>query len=142
MVKIDPKLQSQVWQRVQGEQQNPSEQRFRLLEGEIAAQIQALMAYFPAKRPLLRQMHGEVMGNIACLQGMEVLRRGQKGPVTQGKAGGKDAAAAVRRCYVNCLNLANAYDQARSDPEYGAVFGELAQVKRRHCRALLSLLGE
>lgn len=142
MVKIDPKLQSQVWQRVQGEQAGPNEQRLSLLEAETAAQFQALMAYYPGKRQLLQQMLSQCQNHLACLQGVEYLRRGLRQSLPAVKPRLKDEAAIARKCYVNCLNLANLYEQNRNDPEYGVVYGELAHAKRQHCMQLLILMGQ
>lgn len=141
MVKIDPKLQSQVWQRVQGEQTGPNEQRIALLEVETAAQLQALMVYYPGKRQLLQQMLSQCQNHLACLQGVEYLRRGLRQSMPSVKSRLSDEAAIVRKCYVNCLTLANLYEQNGSDPEYGVVYREMAHAKRQHCMQLLMLLG-
>ena len=141
-MKIDPKLQTQVWQRVQGEQPRPSDQQMALLEAETAAQIQALMAYYPGKRQLLQKMLTQCQDHLACLRGVEYLRRGLGQEMPAVKPRLKDEAAVVRKCYVNCLNLANLYEQNRSDPEYGLVYGEMARVKGQQCMQLLMLLGQ
>jgi hypothetical protein len=141
-VKIDPKLQAQVWQRVQGEQPRPGDQQMALLEAETAAQIQALMAYYPGKRQILQKMLTQCQDHLACLRGVEYLRRGLGQEMPAVKPRLKDEAAVVRKCYVNCLNLANLYEQNRSDPEYGLVYGEMARVKGQQCMQLLMLLGQ
>jgi hypothetical protein len=141
-VKIDPKLQAQVWQRVQGEQPRPSDQQMALLEAETAAQLQALMAYYPGKRQILQKMLTQCQDHLACLRGVEYLRRGLGQEMPAVKPRLKDEAAVVRKCYVNCLNLANLYEQNRSDPEYGVVYGEMARVKGQQCMQLLMLLGQ
>lgn len=141
-MKIDPKLQAQVWQRVQGEQPRPSDQQMALLEAETAAQIQALMAYYPGKRQLLQQMLTQCQDHLACLRGVEYLRRGLRQELPAVKLRQKDEAAVVRKCYVNCLSLANLYEQNRSDPEYGVVYGEMARVKGQQCMQLLIFLGQ
>ena len=141
-MKIDPKLQAQVWQRVQGEQPRPSDQQMALLEAETAAQLQALMAYYPGKRQILQKMLTQCQDHLACLRGVEYLRRGLGQEMPAVKPRLKDEAAVVRKCYVNCLNLANLYEQNRSDPEYGLVYGEMARVKGQQCMQLLMLLGQ
>ena len=141
-MKIDPKLQAQVWQRVQGEQARPSDQQMALLEAETAAQLQALMAYYPGKRQILQKMLTQCQDHLACLRGVEYLRRGLGQEMPAVKPRLKDEAAVVRKCYVNCLNLANLYEQNRSDPEYGVVYGEMARVKGQQCMQLLMLLGQ
>ena len=141
-MKIDPKMQALVWQRVQGEQPRPGDQQMALLEAETAAQIQALMAYYPGKRQLLQQMLTQCQDHLTCLRGVEYLRRGLGQEMPAVKPRLKDEAAVVRKCYVNCLNLANLYEQNRSDPEYGVVYGEMARVKGQQCMQLLMLLGQ
>ncbi len=142
MVKIDPKIQSQVWQRVQGEKaQAVTLERLLLLEAETAAQLQILQRHFPGNRAALQKMLAQTQSHIACLQGQHLLRKGSRCQRPTVKPGHNDPTALTRRCYVNCLNLANFYDNNRDDPEYGTVYADLAQEKRRHCTQLLTILG-
>ena len=142
MEKIDPQAQQRVWQRVRGEQPAaPQEQLLMVMEAEILAQLQALIRYFPGKAPELRSIQTQTQEHLACLQGMSLLRRGIKPHKSTGKAGNADPTALVRKCYVNCVNLAKNYEAASDDPEYGIAYAQMAAAKRRHCTQLLSLLG-
>ena len=142
MEKIDPQAQQRVWQRVRGEQPAaPQEQLLMVMEAEIFAQLQALIRYFPGKAPELRSIQAQTQEHLACLQGMSLLRRGIKPHKPTGKAGNADPTALVRKCYVNCINLAKNYEAASDDPEYGIAYAQMAATKRRHCTQLLSLLG-
>ena len=142
MEKIDPQAQQRVWQRVRGEHPDaPQEQRLMVMEAEILAQLQALIRYFPGKAPELRSIQTQTQEHLACLQGMSLLRRGIKPHKPTGKAGNTDPTALVRKCYVNCINLAKNYEAASDDPEYGIAYAQMATTKRRHCTQLLSLLG-
>ena len=105
------------------------------------AQLQALIRYFPGKAPELRSIQTQTQEHLACLQGMSLLRRGIKPHKPTGKAGNADPTALVRKCYVNCINLAKNYEAASDDPEYGIAYAQMAAAKRRHCTQLLSLLG-
>ena len=142
MEKIDRSTAEQVWQRVRGEQpQTLQESSLIALEAEVAAQLQLLTRHFPGNAQLLRAMLQATRQNIACLQGLQLLRRGSKAPIPALKPQNRDLLALIRKCYVNCLNLAGKYEAATGDAEYGIVFAEMAQTKRHHCAQLLSLLG-
>ena len=141
-MKIDAKMQAQVWQRVQGEPVTVPEQRLLLLEMETAVQIQALMGYFPGKRQVLQGLLGQTQQHIACLQGIWYLRQGGSPSLQPGKLRERDGAAILRKCYVNCVSLVNFYGQKENDPEYGIVFGLLGEEKGRQGMALLQLLGQ
>ena len=142
MEKIDRSTAEQVWQRVRGEHAQPlQEQTLMAMEAEVAAQLQLLVRHFPGKAQMLRPMLQSTRQHLACLQGLHLLRRGSKAPIPTVKLHNRDLLALLRKCYVNCLNLATKYEAAAGDTEYGIVFAEMAQTKRHHCTLLLSLLG-
>ena len=47
----------------------------------------------------------------------------------------------LRKCYAAEMQTAREYELWASDPEYGPVFGRLAEQEREHCRMILELMG-
>lgn len=143
MEHLDPKTQERVWQRVRGEEPAAVPAlSLMTTEAEVAAQLQLLMRNFPGKRKLLQTMLSQTRNHLTCLQGMCLLRQGKKPPRPAVRPRSTDTTALVRKCYVNCMNLAAKYDAGSADPEYGIVYAEMSHTKRRHCAQLLSLLGD
>lgn len=90
---------------------------------------------------VLRQLFREEQAHAACLKGLYTLLTGQR-PVARSPAPkAEPLEIALRRCYGRQMQSLASYEARSTHPEYGPVFARLADQERRHCRAVLEVLG-
>ena len=138
MEKYDSRMAQRVWERVRSEPETEkSWGHLMMAEAQALGNYTVLQGHFPEMKPLTR----DIRQHIACLRGIRFLKEGQRcDPVTV-KATDEPQETMLRRCYGLSLRLAGEYDALAADPEFGCVCAQLAETKRRHCKALLSILG-
>jgi len=145
MEKYDPQVAKQVWERV----------RHREDEGQLPAVLQQMLGTAVEDGTVCRRLqqkftgwHREVLGRIAqrkdgcasCLRGILRLHAEQVPPVAA-TVGAKQPEAALRHCLRNTLQGIRQWNGLSSHPEFGPVFGVLAQQEAELAQWLLQLLG-
>ena len=139
---IDQQMAQRVWQRVRGEPGKTSLSGLILAEYQAAADYQNLQRRIPSKAALFRQLYEDVRRHSACLMGIRQLQgAGGKKPVLP-KPKEEPLPILLRRCCGQCMKTAADYQSRATDPEYGAVFTNLAREKQRHLRLLLEIIGD
>ena len=146
MEKIDPQLQSRVWQRVRGEE--PKQNLPDTLKALAAAKWQQAAAYLMLSRQLqgrekalVRRMFEEEQAQAACLKGAYTMLTGE--PLTARTPPPVPEAPEItlRKCCGRELRALAQYESAAEHGEYGPVLARLAQQEREHCRMILEVLG-
>ena len=149
MKEIDSRKAARVWQRVQGEMgEKPVSRSGEGLQALAMDQLQLSAAYqmlssggSGATGTTLMRLAREARTQAACLKGLMVLILGQRPdlrPAPMNRTGGE---AALRWCYGQEMRLLKAYEERRSDPDYGPVFERMIQRQREHCGAVMELIG-
>ena len=137
MEKYDSRMAHRVWSRVWAEPEPENCGHLMMGEAQAFADYTKLQRHFPEMKALAE----DIGHHIACLRGIKFLKDGfRPGPVTA-KAKEEPLDTALRRCYAGSLKAAGEYTALAEDPEYGCIYAQLADAKRRHCRILLELLG-
>ena len=139
MEKYDSRMAQRVWNRVWAEPEQPRQGpgALLLLEAQALADYTKLQKHFPEMKTLSEDMRQ----HIACLRGIRFLKDGHRPEPITIKPREETAETTLRRCYVQSLKAASEYGAQAEDPEYGCIYSQLADTKRRHCRTLLELLG-
>ena len=107
-------------------------------------EAQALADYTKLQRqfPEMKLLAQDIRQHLACLRGIKFLKDGQRPAPVTAKTREEPLDTTLRRCYAGSLKAAGEYAALSEDPEYGCVYTQLADAKRRHCRFLLELLGK
>ena len=142
-------LESRVWQRVHGENQEPAApQRSESLPALILEQQQLSAVYMQLSRQsggqtgaTFMRLAREARMQAVCLKGIVTLMNGHIPAAAPAPAQGSPQDALLRRCYGKELRLLKTYEGRRIDPEYGPVFDRMAGRSRDHCCTLLELIG-
>ncbi len=142
MGELEEAMEKRVWERVRGEQQDPSLQVLTAAEKANAAVYLRLarMAQGPEKAPL-RQLfererrHGQMLG------GIYLLTEDRPVSVRTAAPAADPMTVALRKCYAASLKAAAEYAKRCNDPEYGPAFAHLAAQEQENCAMLLELLG-
>ena len=146
MEHYDPEKAARVWQRVRSEMPPVPDRQLQpviLLEQENAGTYLSLASRMPSKAgSRLRQLAAQNHDHIACLKGMCILQDVHVPNLTSPQQVQNAFAAGLRLCFRREMQCHAAYMERASDPEFGAVFAQLAADKRRQCRAILELLGK
>ena len=146
MEKYDPQLAGRVWQRVQ---QRPPElpDSSPLLalitdKWENAAACMTLAKNTQGREAaVFRKIFEEEQATARTLRGICALQAGSLPPHQSIKPSNEITPARLRRCCLNAMTAARAFEQRCADPEYGPVFQLLAQREREHCMLLLEIIG-
>lgn len=141
MERYDADKAARVWQRVRGEGENT----LSGLSGMAAAEQNAAETF----RHLQRQnpqmgaedLMAECAANAAALRGIARLLGQKAEPVPVSPLPKELPENSLRRCYAGALQMLSNYEKYADHPEYGPVFRELANRKRRHCFHISELLG-
>lgn len=150
MVPYDREKAARVMQRVRETATPPADtvQDTNGLKALIADAHTAATVYLHLSRhftgeeaAMLRKMSQQAQSHAACLKGIYTLLTGQKLPLKSVSPVQGAKEAILRRCYLQALRSADAYEARQNDPEYGGVFTQLAKDQRQHCKQILSLLG-
>ena len=139
MEKYDPQMAQRVWNRVWTEPEPAAEAdgHFMMAEVQALADYTSLLRRFPEIKPLAE----DIRHHIACLRGIRFLKDGSRPKPVSGKPRQETEETTLRRCYAQSLKTAAEYAARSEDPEYGCVYAQLAESKRRHCRILLQVIG-
>ena len=142
MDQVDQQMAQRVWQRVRGEPEKPGLSGLILAEYQAAADYQLLQRRIPAKAALFRQLYEDVRRHSACLMGIRALQgaTGKKPVLPKPKE--EPLPIMLRRCCGQSMKTAADYQSRTADPEYGAIFADLAREKQRHLRLLLEIVGD
>ena len=142
-------LEARVWQRVQqGKEEPAGPNRTDSLPALIMEQLQLSAVYLQLSRQTggqnstaFMRLARESRMQAVCLKGIVTLMNGHPpaGAATPAQTSPPDAL--LRRCYGKELRLLKAYENRRSDAEYGPVFDRMAGRSRDHCCTLLELIG-
>jgi len=134
---------AQVWQRVQ----TPPEPAQGMPE-LIAREKEDAVIYLHLSRVLrgrdsvlLRQMFQQEQTHAACLKGIYRLSNDALPEIRIPNIPKETPEVLLRRCYGREMRCLAAYEARASHPEYGAVFGRLAEQERAHCHNILEILG-
>ena len=143
---IDNKKAAQVWQRVTGSSQPPRDtQALSELIAEEWADASTylhLSRHFQGKESgILRKLSEQEQAHTACLKGIYTLITGSPPKVRTIAPPQEPPMQILRRCYGREMHCLAQYEARMNDPEYGQVFGKLAEQEREHCRLILELIG-
>ena len=136
--------QVKIWQRVRGETPPITDGLAGLtagclaraaLYGTLARQLQG------PGRSILLQLQENEQRCVRCMKGIARIAEGV--PMNPGTVSlpSEKIEVALRKCYGREMRCLAAYEARSSHPEYGAVFGRLAEQEREHCMALLGIIG-
>ena len=138
---IDQDLQARVWSRVSERSELPPlpelPGRLSPLTGELAANYRYLGQRIPACRDLERNLL-QNQNQIFSLQALRGIREERKNHASPRG----DPKTVLERCCHLERRLASGLDACRGDPEWGEVFGVLAQQARQRCLSVLGLWGK
>ena len=139
MEKYDSQMAKRVWDRVYKEPEQPREAPGHLMmcEAQILADYTRLQRRFPEMKTLAE----DTRKSIACLRGIRYLQEGRLPETLPLKQKEDPADIVLRRCYMLSAKTAAELSSRAEDPEYGCIYTQMADIKRRHCRILLELLG-
>ena len=139
MEKYSSQMAQRVWNRVWSETEPPKGEPGHLMMREA----QALADYTKLQKtyPEIKALAEDIRQHIACLRGIRYWKEGHRPAPLAMKPHGDPAEAALRRCYVQSLKTAGEYADLSEDPEFGCIYSQLADTKRRHCRILLARIG-
>ncbi len=135
----------QVWQRVFAGTPSKREDFRGLLVAamELAAlyrQLSQVLTGSPRER-VKRLLEGE-QANVDCLRGMQMLSGGGM-PTTKALPVTKEPARKLLGKSFHLTRRAlTEYTARLADPEFGAVFGIMADRERQHCALIAAALGE
>ena len=143
---MDNKKAAQVWQRVTGSN-HPQHDTRELLdliteEWADATTYLHLSRHFQGKESgILRKLSEQEQAHTACLKGIYTLITGSAPKVRTIGPPQDPPMQVLRRCYGREMHCLAQYESRTNDPEYGQVFGKLAEQEREHCRLILELIG-
>ena len=139
MEKYDSRMAHRVWSRVWAEPEQPLQGpgHLMLCEAQAFADYTKLQKQFPE----MKALSADIRHHIACLRGIRYLKDGQRPEPIAVKPREEAVDTTLRRCYAQSLKAAADYTSQAEDEEYGCIFAQLADAKRRHCRILLEILG-
>ena len=137
MEKYDSGMARRVWDRVWAEPEAGDRGHMMMREAQALADYTKLQRQIPELKLLTR----DTRRHLACLRGIKLLKDGHFPAPVAMKAKEEPLETALRRCYALSLKAAGEYETLSEDPEYGCVYAQLADTKRRHCRLLLELFG-
>ncbi len=140
MENYDSRMAQRVWNRVWEQPQASGEGLGSLLleESQALADYTRLSGKYPELKPLA----AECRRSIACLRGLITLTQGRPPAPMPVKPGQEALPALLRRCCHQSLKAVKICEGRASDPEFGCIFTQLAEIRRRHSRVLLELMGK
>lgn len=149
-MEYDTRKEARVWQRVQNEKMETNP----MLQGEhlpalIMEQLQLSAVYLQLSR-LLQGKDGaefvrlarEARTQAVCIKGILILITGEAPQISAAPVQIVTMDAMLRSCYGKELRLMKIYENRSTEPEYGPVFGRLAQRGQDHCCTLLEMIGK
>ena len=146
METIDPGKVASVWQRVHpeaGHMTNTSG-----LSELIAQQLSAALAYSQLSRQfrgtaaqILGRLQEEKRTQAACLKGIYRLMNDTLPNIKVSPEPQRNPETALRRCYLTEQQSLMQYRKHSTDPEFGAVFSQLANRELELLLLILELLG-
>lgn len=144
MEKFDTELEQRVWKRVRGEEQPcpVSVQALAAAEQSEAAVYLMLSRQLQGReKAQLRKMFEEERSHAAILRGMNDLMSGKRIAARTAPPIPQTPELALRKSYGRKLQALMEYESRMDDPEYGAVFAQMARQEREHCTAILEIIG-
>ena len=146
MENIDPMLAEDVWQRVHGQPKTNTPETLRTLVArewtEAAVYLMLSRQLQGKEKAIVRKLFEEEQTHAACLRGIYWLITGDSLTTRTPPPTPEAPETALRKCYGRKLKAAAAYEARMQDPEYGAVFKDMARQERAHCRVILELIGD
>lgn len=136
----------QIWERVRGFPGEPLGgqplQALILEAEETAGAYRQLGEALPKHRERLGRLQRNAQENLALLKGMAVLSGGEYRQSPRPRATGEPAARLLKKCWYRSRREWMEYTARSAEPEFGAVFQEMAARQARQCAGILQLLGE
>lgn len=146
MESVNPELAQRVWQRVQGAGGGVAEEVRSLAaleQTQGAAYMQLSRRFVGKTAALLLQLGQRKRSCAACLRGIYRMLTGQAPAIAPARPGlSEHTPAALCRCCTREGELFHRINAQRSHPEYGPVFGSLADQAQADHQTVLALLGE
>ena len=143
---IDKEKAARVWQRVTaaaGDSRTTQD-----LEDLIAQKWADASTYLHLSRRfqgkesgILRRLSEQSQAQTACLKGIYTLLTGSHPVVRTMPAEQEPVEQTLRRCYGREMRCLARYEGRCGDPEFGQVFGRLAEQEKDHCRTILEIIG-
>ena len=149
-MEYDARKEARVWQRVQREKAETNPVLYgEYLPALIMEQLQLSAAYLQLSR-LLQGKDGaefvrlarEARTQAVCMKGILVLITGQAQQINAAPVQVTTVDAMLRSCYGKELRFVKNCENRCAEPEYGPVFGRLAQRGQEHCCTLLEMIGK
>ena len=143
---IDKQKAAQVWQRVTGNN-HPAQDTQTLLAliteewADASTYLQLSRQFQGQDSGILRKLSQQEQAHTACLKGIYTLITGSAPKVRTIGPLQEPPMQVLRKCYGREMHCLAQYEARTNDPEYGQVFGKLADQEREHCRLILELIG-
>ena len=144
----DPQKAARVWQRVQQQEPDRTEnvrgnlQELIMNEWLNAATYLRLARQMGQREAVILQKLGrEEQNHASCLRGIHKLITGEQSVARWPQPPADKPELTLRRCYASHMRSLKEYEKRSDDPEYGPVFARLAQQERDQCRTVLELIG-
>lgn len=138
-------LETEVWQRVQGEKPPRLEQSLQALAtaelSEAAAHLMLSKQLQGKEKLVLREIYEDDQSHAACLKGIHYFTFDTPLSVRPIPPAPESPVVALRKAYARKLRASQEYARRADHPEYGAVYKVLAQQEQQHCRLILEIVG-
>ena len=149
MERLDLDLQKRVWQRVQARNETgnvppPADNIKPLIltaQENAAVYRRAAQRAGQRDRERLMALYREARQSIACMRGICRVR-GEQVRMLPLTPRWEPMPRALQKCYHRERRLWEEWDRRTGDPEYGLVFGRMAQQARERCATIMELLGQ
>ena len=148
MSTYDPRKAERVWARVQGDREPEAKAPEMNLQAMIMNEWVASSTYLalarqvpPREMCILQRLAREEQCHGATLKGIYTMITDQEPVIKASPMTAGSVELVLRKCYAAEMHTAREYERWAADPEYGPVFGRLAEQEREHCRLVLELMG-
>lgn len=137
---VDKALEARVWQRVQGRDVEVDAEEPLALARELAEHYRQLAGKSAGNTERFRRLSGQMQATVRCLRGLCRIRGC---PADRGRAALNQEPTdrrVIKCCHLE-RRLSVALDRMALEPEWGRIYGRLAEDARQRCAALLEILG-
>ena len=148
MSTYDPRKAERVWARVQGDREPEAKAPEMNLQAMIMNEWVASSTYLalarqvpPREMCIFQRLAREEQCHGATLKGIYTMITDQEPVIKASPMTAGSVELVLRKCYAAEMHTAREYERWAADPEYGPVFGRLAEQEREHCRLVLELMG-
>ena len=141
---MDKEMEVRVWQRVLSGPGQSGEDLRHLMHAasENAMDYWHLLRRATGRnREALQMLYDRARVNLNCLKGLQTLRFGTPGKLTQLPATGETMRKVLETCYHRTRRAMTEYTARSAEPEFGAVFLVMANRERDNAALIAELLG-